>query len=272
MGWTIAALVLARRRWPLAVLLASAAILQVYYQLDYPGIYPAVPVSVALTTAWAAGYRLWSLLVAGFFVLAGIGVGYQTLVPNQPAVQVLGDVMRDTFLFGAVLLLGEAVRTRRALQREEERSERLLLNVLPRSIATRLKQHEDVIADGFPEVTVLFADLVDFTRHSQRSSPQQVVQILDELFTAFDQLTKRHALEKIKTIGDAYMVAGGLPDPVPTTPRPWPTWPWPCATRSPGAPTPAVSHSRSASASTPARWWPASSARTSSATTYGATP
>ena len=215
LGWTIAALVMVRRRWPLAVLLASAAIVQLYYQLDYPGIYPAVPLSAALATAWAAGHRLWSLLVVGFFVLAGIGVGYQTLMPNQPAVQVLGDVMRDTVLFAAVLLLGEAVRTRRALQREEERSQRLLLNVLPAPIAARLKQREDVIADGFPEVTVLFADLVDFTRRSQRSSPQQVVQVLDELFTAFDQLTKRHGLEKIKTIGDAYMVAGGLPEPRP---------------------------------------------------------
>jgi len=215
LGWTIAALVLVRRRWPLAVLLASAAILQLYYQLDYPGIYPAVPLSAALATAWAAGHRLWSLLVVGFFVLAGIGVGYQTLMPNQPAVQVLGDVMRDTALFAAVLLLGEAVRTRRALKREKERSEQLLLNVLPAPIAARLKQREDVIADGFPEVTVLFADLVDFTRRSQRSSPQQVVQVLDELFTAFDQLTKRHGLEKIKTIGDAYMVAGGLPEPRP---------------------------------------------------------
>ena len=215
LGWTIAALVLVRRRWPLAVLLASAAILQLYYQLDYPGIYPAVPLSVALATAWAAGHRRWSLVVAGFFVLAGIGVGYQTLVPHQPAVQVLGDVTRDTVLFAAVLLLGEAVRTRRALQREEERSERLLLNVLPAPIATRLKQHEDVIADGFPEVTVLFADLVDFTRRSQRSSPQQIVQVLDELFSTFDQLTRRHGLEKIKTVGDAYMVAGGLPEPRP---------------------------------------------------------
>jgi adenylate cyclase len=62
---------------------------------------------------------------------------------------------------------------------------------------------------------VLFADLVDFTRRSQRSSPQQVVQVLDELFSAFDRLTRRHGLEKIKTIGDAYMVAGGLPEPRP---------------------------------------------------------
>jgi class 3 adenylate cyclase len=212
LGWTIAALVLARRRWPLAVLLASAVVLEVYYQLDYPGIYPAVPLSVALAAAWAAGHRLWSLLVAGLFVATGVGVGYQTLAPNQPALQVLGDITRDTVLFAAVLLLGEAVRTRRALQREEERSERLLLNVLPQSIAARLKQHEDLIADGFPEVTVLFADLVDFTRRSRDATPERVVQVLDELFTAFDQLTRRHRLEKIKTIGDAYMVAGGLPD------------------------------------------------------------
>jgi class 3 adenylate cyclase len=215
LGWMIAALVLARRRWPLAVLLASAVILQVYYQLDYPGIYPAVPLSVALATAWAAGHRLWSLLVAGLFVAAGVGVGYQALAPHQPALQVLGDVTRDIVLFAAVLLLGEAVRTRRALQREEERSERLLLNVLPAPITTRLKQHEDVIADEFPDVTVLFADLVDFTRRSQRSSPQQIVQLLDGLFSAFDRLARRHGLEKIKTIGDAYMVAGGLPEPRP---------------------------------------------------------
>jgi class 3 adenylate cyclase len=214
LGWTIAVLVLARRRWPLAVLLASAVILQVYYQLDYPGIYPAVPLSVALATAWAAGHRLWSLLVVGCFVAAGVGVGYQTLAPDQPALQVLGDVTRDTFLFAAVLLLGEAVRTRRTLQWEEELSERLLLNVLPAPIAARLKQDEDVIADGFPDVTVLFADLVDFTRRSQRSRPQQVVQFLDELFSTFDQLTRNHGLEKIKTIGDAYMAAGGLPEPM----------------------------------------------------------
>jgi class 3 adenylate cyclase len=215
LGWTIAALVLVRRRWPLAVLLASAVILQLYYQLDYPGIYPAVPLSVALATSWAAGHRLWSLLVAGLFVAAGVGVGYQSLAPDQPALQVLGEVTRDIVLFAAVMLLGEAVRTRRALQREEEESERLLLNVLPAPIATRLKQHEDVIADRFPDVTVLFADLVDFTRRSQRSSPQQVVEVLDELFSAFDQLTRGHGLEKIKTIGDAYMVAGGLPEPRP---------------------------------------------------------
>jgi class 3 adenylate cyclase len=213
LGLMIAALVLARRRWPLAVLLVSAAIMQVYYLLHYPGIFPAVPLAVALATAWAAGHRRWSLLVAAWFVV--VQVAYRTLVPKEPVLPVLGDAVRDTALFAAVLLLGEAVRTRRALDLERQRSERLLLNVLPAPIAARLKQHQDVIADAFPDVTVLFADLVDFTQRSQRSTPAQIVQVLDELFSAFDQLARRHGLEKIKTIGDAYMVAGGLPNPRP---------------------------------------------------------
>jgi class 3 adenylate cyclase len=121
-----------------------------------------------------------------------------------------------------VLLLGEAVGSRRALDREhrllvaeQERSERLLLNILPAPIAARLKQRDDVIADAFPEVTVLFADIVDFTRRSGRITPEQVVQVLNELFSVFDQLAQRQGLEKIKTVGDAYMVAGGLPAPRP---------------------------------------------------------
>jgi adenylate cyclase len=118
-------------------------------------------------------------------------------------------------LFGAVLLLGEAVRTRRALDLEREKSERLLRNVLPASIATRLKQTEGVIADRFPDVTVLFADIVDFTSRSQRITPEQVVEVLNDLFSVFDQLARERGLEKIKTIGDAYMVVGGLPDPRP---------------------------------------------------------
>src|SRR4029453_9732317 len=137
--------------------------------------------------------------------------------PPRPAAG--GGAGRAAALQRAARPHSRPARPRRALQREEERSERLLLNVLPAPIAARLKQHEDVIADGFPEVTVLFADLVDFTRRSQRSRPQQVVQFLDELFSAFDQLTRRHGLEKIKTIGDAYMVAGGLPDPWPDHPQ-----------------------------------------------------
>jgi class 3 adenylate cyclase len=213
LGLTIAALVLVRRRWPVAVLLVSAATVQVYYLLDYPGIRPAVPLAVALATAWAAGHQRWSLLVVAWFV--GAPLLFRTLVDPEPLPRVLNDSVPDVVLFAAVLLLGEAVRTRRALHLEQEKSERLLLNVLPAPIAVRLKQTEGVIADGFPDVTVLFADIVDFTRRSERIAPEQVVQALNDLFSVFDRLAQQQGLEKIKTVGDAYMVAGGLPDPRP---------------------------------------------------------
>jgi class 3 adenylate cyclase len=213
LGLTIAALVLIRRRWPVAVLVASAVTLQLYYLLDYAGIRPAVPLSVALATAWAAGHPRWSLLVAAWFTAAPLL--FRTLVESEPLRQVLDDSVPDVVLFGAVLLLGEAVRNRRDLDLEREKSERLLLNVLPTSIATRLKQTEAVIADGFPDVTVMFADIVDFTRRSERIAPEQVVESLNDLFSVFDQLARERGLEKIKTIGDAYMVVGGLPDPRP---------------------------------------------------------
>jgi class 3 adenylate cyclase len=213
LGLVIAALVLVRRRWPLAVLALSVAALQLYYVLDYPGIFPAVPLSVALATAWAAGYQRWALLVAAWY---GAGpLAFRIWADPEPLPRVLNDSVPDLALFAAVLLLGEAVRSRRALDRERQKSERLLLNMVPASIAARLKQTQEVIADAFPEVTVLFADLVDFTPRSQQIAPQQVVQFLNELFSVFDQLALRHGLEKIKTIGDAYMVAGGLPDPRP---------------------------------------------------------
>jgi adenylate cyclase len=182
-----------------------------------------VPLSVALATAWAAGHRRWSLLVAAWYIVGPLAYAvFQLSAETRQPLTLLGDAVSNTAMFAAVLVLGEAVRSRQALDREhrlllaeQERSERLLLNVLPAPIAERLKAGEEVIADAFPDVTVLFADLVDFTRRSQRISPAQVVTVLNELFSAFDQLARQHGLEKIKTIGDAYMVAGGLPDPRP---------------------------------------------------------
>jgi adenylate cyclase len=99
------------------------------------------------------------------------------------------------------------------LETEQEKSERLLLNILPPPIAQRLKEYEQVIADNFPEVTVLFADIAGFTPLSSSLSPTELVQLLNEIFSAFDALVEKHGLEKIKTIGDAYMVVGGLPEP-----------------------------------------------------------
>lgn len=105
---------------------------------------------------------------------------------------------------------------------EQQRSERLLLNVLPRAIAERLKGRGDeavgelpeIIADSFPEVTILFADIVGFTQFSAGVSPEALVKLLNEIFTEYDSIADARGLEKIKSIGDAYMAAAGLPVPV----------------------------------------------------------
>lgn len=97
------------------------------------------------------------------------------------------------------------------LAEEQKKSERVLLNVLPSSIATRLKNdHEGLIADGHADVTVMFADLVNFTQLTESLSPEQMVGLLNTIFSGFDQLCEKYGLEKIKTIGDAYMAVGGL--------------------------------------------------------------
>ncbi|NJL88498.1 MAG: HAMP domain-containing protein [Coleofasciculaceae cyanobacterium SM2_1_6] len=97
------------------------------------------------------------------------------------------------------------------LRQEKERSEQLLLNILPAEIAERLKQTNESPAEHFAEATILFADIVGFTGLSSRMEPMQLVAGLNQIFSAFDQLTEKYGLEKIKTIGDAYMVVGGLP-------------------------------------------------------------
>ncbi len=99
------------------------------------------------------------------------------------------------------------------LQGEKERAERLLLSILPEPIAEQLKRGQLTIADSFADVTVLFADIVDFTRISSHHSPKEVVSLLNQIFSAFDRLAEQHRVEKIKTIGDAYMVVGGIPTP-----------------------------------------------------------
>jgi class 3 adenylate cyclase len=103
----------------------------------------------------------------------------------------------------------------RQLQQEQEKSERLLLNILPQPIAERLKQERGTIADSFAEVTVLFADLVGFTALSSHMPATDLVILLNDIFSTFDCLAEQHGLEKIKTIGDAYLLVGGLPTPRP---------------------------------------------------------
>ena len=109
----------------------------------------------------------------------------------------------------------ERLQAEAALRHEQQKSEHLLLNILPEPIAERLKQEPKIIADDFPEVTVLFADIVGFTQLASSVKPIELLDLLNQIFSIFDRLCERHKLEKIKTIGDAYMVVGGLPKPQP---------------------------------------------------------
>lgn len=109
------------------------------------------------------------------------------------------------------LRLAQLREEKELLEIEKDKSERLLLNILPRLIAERLKHGEHTIANGHAMVTVMFADLVGFTALSRRTPPAELVGILNGIFTAFDLLVEKHGLEKIKTIGDSYMLAGGIP-------------------------------------------------------------
>ncbi|MFA6546783.1 MAG: adenylate/guanylate cyclase domain-containing protein, partial [Limisphaerales bacterium] len=109
----------------------------------------------------------------------------------------------------------ELQQEKQLLEIEKEKSKRLLLNILPQAIAERLKRGESAIAERFTGVTVLFADIVDFTSLATHTEPETLVSLLNDLFSRFDRLTERHGLEKIKTIGDSYLVVGGLPEPNP---------------------------------------------------------
>ncbi|HEY7318533.1 MAG TPA: adenylate/guanylate cyclase domain-containing protein [Candidatus Binatia bacterium] len=101
------------------------------------------------------------------------------------------------------------------LRNERERSESLLLNILPKDIVTILKNESRTIADHFEGASILFADVVDFTPMSAKMSPTELVDLLNEIFSYFDNLVEKYDVEKIKTIGDCYMVAAGVPRPRP---------------------------------------------------------
>ena len=114
------------------------------------------------------------------------------------------------FEFGFINLYGTEITATLELEEAHKANELLLLNILPASIADRLKKGEGLIADRFEDMSVLFADVVGFTQISRNMSPSDLVEMLNHVFSLFDRVAERLALEKIKTIGDAYMVAGGL--------------------------------------------------------------
>lgn len=175
--WIIAAFTLVRLRFSNA--LAVGLLLSVAY-----GVWDLRP-GISLTP----DYDIVSVVVADFI---GIVSGYS-----------MEKYLRREFLLS------------RMLMEEHEKSERLLKNILPASIAEKLKSQPGTIAEGFADVSVLFADIAGFTNFCAHLPPDETVDVLNEIFSRFDALAERHGLEKIKTIGDAYMVAAGLPIPRP---------------------------------------------------------
>jgi adenylate cyclase len=168
------------------------------------------------------------ILLASVFgvVAAALTITLQMLVPHntglQPPTTQFGNfittvVASCVFLLTIVFYaLSEAARAEAAAEREYERSETLLKNILPASIAERLKNRtESIIVDRYDGASILFADMAGFTARASDTTPDDLVQFLNRVFTDFDRLVERHGLEKIKTTGDAYMVVSGVPVPRP---------------------------------------------------------
>ena len=173
--------------------------------------------------AWFFAYIFLTALSGSFdYYLADSLTSAQIKVPTQTSVFFFALNFAAVSSIVFLLLRYSAIEKQKAqkrleeahqhLQIEQDRSERLLLNILPGPIAERLKNSNLTIADGFADVSVMFVDIVNFTRIAEGLNPQQVFSMLNRIFSSFDELAEKFGLEKIKTIGDAYMVAGGLND------------------------------------------------------------
>ncbi|MEX0281543.1 MAG: adenylate/guanylate cyclase domain-containing protein [Arenibacterium sp.] len=176
---------------------------------------------IAVGLALLLGYAISSSIIwpvqrigQALGAIAEGGFDAKVAVPNKDE---LGDLARNVNVTSEQLgeLYREVEDQRAKLATEHARSEALLYNLLPKEIAARLKNTPDrTIADSLPQVAILFADIVDFTPRAARLQPDEVIDFLNRIFSAFDVLAATHGLEKIKTIGDAYMVAAGIPGPV----------------------------------------------------------
>ena len=190
-------------QWSLGGYLASSAV----------SLWALVAALGAIFFSGARAAVPWFGLFLGLTLVSGLAEPALTAnaAPIPHGIQVTFFVLNIAAVsLTAWLLLQFSVRAQEAAM---ERSEALLLNVLPASIVRRLKREPGVIAQDHAQVTVLFADVAGFTQLVERTEAASVVELLNEIFSAFDELAERHGLEKIKTIGDAYMVVVGIPEP-----------------------------------------------------------
>jgi adenylate cyclase len=161
----------------------------------------------------------WLLAYLALLALSGFMQPYVRLTNNLPQRLVIiffvlniGAVSSIAFVL-LHYFVGQKELAYRLLKVEQDRSESLLLNVLPRDIAARLKGGEKTIADHYPSVSILFADMVSFTPLTDKLSPTEMVELLNDIYSRFDSLIEKYDVEKIRTIGDNYMIAAGLPRP-----------------------------------------------------------
>ncbi len=174
------------------------------------------PVGALVFSGPRAGLR-WYVAYLAVFTASGVAgqiMGAVSTVPDWFTSTMLGlnVAVGGTFVFIVIAtFLSQRDRAMGALAREQQRSERLLLNVLPREIAPRLKAGESPIADLYEQATVLYADIVGSTMLAERLDAKQLVALLNGIFSRFDLLTERHGVEKIRTIGDNYMCVAGVP-------------------------------------------------------------
>ncbi|MCB1178396.1 MAG: adenylate/guanylate cyclase domain-containing protein [Leptospiraceae bacterium] len=178
-------------------------------------------IAVSITIFLMPGHRFVKTILSFSTIGALIGINVYGAL-NKPifplsANTILGlHIYNGLSAFGVLVLQGfyfhfEVKRAEKALELEHEKAVDLLHNILPVPIAKRLQEDNKSIADGFEHCTVLFADIVGFTKLSQMVTPERLVEMLNEIFSLFDDLAAKYDLEKIKTIGDCYMVAGGIP-------------------------------------------------------------
>jgi len=174
------------------------------------------PVGALVFSGPSSGLRWYAAYLAVFITsgVAGQIVGPVSALPEWFTSTMLGlnvAVGGSIVFILIVTFLGQRDRAMDALAREQERSERLLLNVLPKEIAPRLKAGESPIADTYEHATVLYADIVGSTMLAERLDAKQLVALLNGIFSRFDLLAERHGVEKIRTIGDNYMCVAGVP-------------------------------------------------------------
>jgi adenylate cyclase len=213
----------------LRVQLLSILLLPTISMIWLGGVLPAggvglwailAPLGALVFRGVASGVR-WYVAFLAIFIACGVA-GSVLDVPNaipewfSTLMLVLNVAVGGTIVFTLLALFAQQRHDAlAALRVEQDKAETLLLNILPKSIAEKLKGGTQTIADSFTSASILFADVVDFTPLSQRLSAPEVVGLLDRLFSYFDSLAERYGLEKIKTIGDCYMVAAGVPTPRP---------------------------------------------------------